>query len=207
MHVGLARRGVDTQTSAGDAFVFDGVATEQPVHLLPRLGRDGLVGLAQQAVVHHLAVVDADEAAQELAVVDPHHGLAIGQPLDLHDQNGAQQMIAGEVGRALPSRFAQDPHNLAMKDGEDPGSLGENLVDRLILLMVVSRHLQACWTEVQWLLRVQFDSHACSLPWVNCLGTTIRTMRGQAFLCKDNRLKNTNESAALTRFTRSGNRN
>ena len=170
MDVGLARRGVDTQAGAGDAFVIDGVATEQPVHLLPRLGRDRLVGFAQQAVVHHLAVVDADEAAQELAVVDPHHGLAIGQPLDFHDQNGAQQMIAGEVGGALASRFAQDPGNVPMEHREDLGSLGENPVDRLILLMVVSRHFQARGTEVQRLLGVQFDSHACSLPWVNCLG-------------------------------------
>ncbi|MGQ0651962.1 MAG: hypothetical protein ACT4P4_06795 [Betaproteobacteria bacterium] len=114
--VGLARRGIDPQAGAADETAIDGVATEQLIHLLPGLGRDRLVCSAQQGVVHHVAVVEAHEAAEEMAVVDPHHGLAVGQPLDLHDQNGAQQLVAGEVGPTLPSRSAQDSRHVAMKD-------------------------------------------------------------------------------------------
>src|SRR5207245_8880100 len=115
---------------------------------------------------------------------------------------------AGEVGSASPPRFAQHPRDVPMKEGEDLGGLGQNPVDRLVLLVVVSRHLQVRRTEVQELLGVQFDSHACSLPWATCLENHIAQWRGKHFCSStiDSRTPMIPRSPCISRLAATGTR-
>lgn len=75
---------------------------EHRIQLLPGLGLDGIAQLAQGGVIHHRTSVDPREAAQAVAVVDPHHDLAQGRGLDDLAQAQTQHHLRGVDESSAP---------------------------------------------------------------------------------------------------------
>lgn len=125
--------GIDANVVDADFLLVFHARGETTIDGLPGFRRECFEGGTEQRVIDGFFFVESAEVLKGLAFGDAEGGFAVGHGFDLHDEEGAEEVFAGEVWRAFfCGVWLAKIREIAMSGREDFGIFFKVVVEPLV---------------------------------------------------------------------------